>query len=54
MLDGMRQGRTPSIVQARRMTGSLAVDQALGTAFVEAHDPLPNDLQRDIAETGGI
>lgn len=54
MLNGMGQGRTLPIVQARRMTGSLAIDQVLVAAFVKAHDPVPNDLQRDIAETGGI
>ena len=53
-LDCLRQGRTLLIVQPRLRTGSLAIDQALGTAFVEPHDPVPHDLQRDVAEAGGI
>ena len=53
-LDCLRQGRTLLIVQPRLRTGSLAIDQALGTVFVEPHDPVPDNLERDAAEAGGI
>ncbi|KQM32228.1 hypothetical protein ASF03_12075 [Rhizobium sp. Leaf68] len=60
-VDDLTLGRTTTIhqllsraVQARLLTGSLAIDQALGTAFVEAYDPVPDDLERHIAETGCI
>ncbi|ANH08795.1 hypothetical protein shn_32215 (plasmid) [Shinella sp. HZN7] len=53
-LDGLRQGRTLLIVQPRLWAGSLAIDQTLGTAFVEPHDPVTDNLQRDVTEAGGI
>lgn len=53
-LDGLRQGGALLIVQPRLRAGSLAIDQALGTTFVEPHDPVPNNLERDVAEAGGI
>ena len=53
-LDGLRQGRTLLIAQPRLLTGSLAIDEALGAAFVEPEDPVPDNLERDIAEAGGI
>ena len=53
-LDGLRQGRTLLIVQPRLLTGSLTVDQAVRAAFVEAYDLVPNNLERNIAEAGGI
>ena len=53
-LDGLRQGRTLLIIQPRLLAGSFAIDQALRTAFIEPHDPVPNDLERHIAKAGGI
>ena len=54
MLDSLREGQTLLIVQPRLRTGSLAIDQLLRTTFVEPHNPVPNDPERDVTKAGGI
>jgi hypothetical protein len=49
-----RWGVRRAHVQPRLLTRSFAIDQTLGTAFVEVHDPVPGHLERHIAEAGGI
>jgi len=53
-LDGFRQGRSLFVVQERRLSRSLAVDQSVGTASIEAHHPIAHDLNCHAAELSGI
>jgi hypothetical protein len=42
------------VAQPRLLARSLSIDQAFGDALVATHDPITNDLERDIVETGGV
>lgn len=49
-LDHGRNGRPLRIVEPRRLSGRLAVDQAVRAISVELQHPVANDLQRHIAD----
>lgn len=51
---GLRQGRSLFVGQERRFSRSLAVDQSVGTASIEADHPVTHDLNCHAAEPGGI
>ena len=42
------------VVQFRPSTGRFGVHQSIGTALIEAHDPVTNDLYRHAADLGCI
>ncbi|MET3616299.1 hypothetical protein ABID16_004648 [Rhizobium aquaticum] len=48
------EGRTPLVVQPLLLIRSLTIDQSSRAAFIETHDPISNDLERDVPETDGI
>src|SRR5215203_4279546 len=48
------QSQALVLIQLRPVARRRAVDQAVGTVLVEAHNPLPHDLERDTANPGRI
>jgi len=53
-LDHRRQGRAMRVVEATRLAGRLAVDQAGGAVRVQLDHPVPHDLQRHAAGPGRL
>lgn len=53
-LHSLRHRRTLTVVQSRLLTESLAIDEAFRAALVETHNPIANDLERDITKTSSI
>src|SRR5215203_499291 len=48
------QSQALVLIQLRPVARRRAVDQAVGTVLVEAHNPVPHDLERDTANPGRI
>ena len=54
VFDGAHQRRAVRVVQSRRLTRRLAVDQTGGSLSIEFDDPIPHDLQGDAAYGSGL
>ena len=48
------QRRAEPVIEPRRLTRRLAVDQAIRALGVELDDPVPNDLPGHAADLGGL